>query len=33
MTDLQKLEIRAADIRQRLAAIGGMDELSDEVRG
>ena len=32
MTDLQKLEIRAADIRQRLAAIGGMDELSDEVR-
>ena len=32
MTDLQKLEIRAADIRQRLAAIGGMDELTDEIR-
>ena len=32
MTDLQKLEIRAADIRQRLAAIGGMDELTDGIR-
>ena len=31
MTDLQKLEIRAADIRQRLAAIGGMDELTDTI--
>lgn len=32
MTDLQKLEIRAGEIRKRLAFIGGMDELSDEVR-
>ena len=32
MTDLQRLEIRAGAIRQRLSDIGGMDELSDEVR-
>ena len=32
MTDLQKLEIRAGEIRKRLAVIGSMDELSDEVR-
>ena len=32
MTDLQKLEIRAADIRSRLATIGGLTELTDEIR-
>ena len=32
MTDLQKLEIRSGEIRQRLAAIGGMAELTDETR-
>ena len=32
MTDLQKLEIRAGEIRKRLAVIGGLDELSDEIR-
>ena len=32
MTTSQKLEIRASEIRQRLNAIAGMDELSDDVR-
>ena len=32
MTDLQKLEIRAGEIRKRLADIGGMAELTDETR-
>ena len=32
MTPLQTLEIRAGDIRKRLAVIGGMEELTDEVR-
>ncbi len=32
MTNSQKLEIRASEIRQRLNAISGMDELSDDVR-
>ena len=32
MTDLIKLEIRCGEIRQRLSAIGGMDELTDETR-
>ncbi len=32
MTPLQTLEIRAGDIRKRLAVIGAMDELTDEVR-
>ena len=32
MTDLIKLEIRCGEIRQRLSAIGGMDELNDETR-
>ena len=32
MTPLGNLELRAGEIRRRLAAIGGMDELTDEVR-
>ena len=32
MTDLQKLEIRATEIRGRLGVIGGMTDLSDETR-
>ena len=32
MTDLQKLEIRAAELRTRLSDLGGMDELTDETR-
>ena len=32
MTDLQKLEIRLGEIRQRLATIGALPELSDETR-
>ena len=32
MTDLQKLELRATELRKRLADIGGMAELSDEIR-
>ena len=33
MTPLQNLEIRATEIRSRLSDIGGMEELTDEVRG
>ncbi len=32
MTNSQRLELRASEIRQRLNAIAGMDELSDEVQ-
>ena len=32
MTPLQTLEIRASEIRGRLSDIGGMDDLTDEVR-
>ena len=32
MTDLQKLEIRSGEIRQRLSVIGGMADLDDETR-
>ena len=32
MTDLQKLELRASELRKRLADIGGMADLTDEVR-
>ena len=32
MTPLQTLEIRASEIRERLATIGGLDELTDETR-
>ena len=32
MIPLQKLQIRASDIRGRLAEIGGMEELTDETR-
>ena len=32
MTPIQTLEIRAGEIRKRLADIGGMDELTDETR-
>ena len=32
MTDLQKLELRATELRKRLADIGTMAELSDEIR-
>ena len=32
MTTAQKLQIRASEIRQRLNAIAGMDDLTDEVR-
>ena len=32
MTPLQTLEIRAAEIRARLSAIGGMTDLNDETR-
>ena len=32
MTPIQTLELRAGEIRQRLSAIGGMDELTDETR-
>ena len=33
MTDLQRLELRAGEIRKRLAEIGGMADLTDETRG
>ena len=32
MTPLMELEIRAGEIRKRLSAIGGMAELTDEIR-
>ena len=32
MTPIQTLKIRAGEIRQRLAAIGGMADLTDEIR-
>ena len=32
MTTSQTLELRASEIRQRLNAIAGMDDLSDDVR-
>ena len=32
MTDLQRLEIRAGEIRKRLAVIGGVVDLTDEIR-
>ena len=32
MTPIQKLEIRAGEIRKRLAEIGGMENLDDETR-
>ena len=32
MTPIQTLEIRAGEIRKRLAEIGGMEELTDETR-
>ena len=32
MTNSQKLELRASEIRQRLNEIAGMDDLSDDVR-
>lgn len=32
MTTSQKLELRASEIRQRLNAIAGMDDLNDDVR-
>ena len=32
MTPLQTLEIRASELRARLSDIGGMEELSDEVK-
>ena len=32
MTDLQKLELRASELRKRLADIGGMADLTDEIR-
>ena len=32
MTPIQTLEIRAGEIRKRLADIGGMEELTDETR-
>ena len=32
MTPLQNLEIRATEIRSRLSDIGGMEEMTDEVR-
>ena len=32
MTDLQKLELRAAELRKRLADIGSMSDLTDEIR-
>ena len=32
MTPIQKLEIRAGEIRKRLSAIGGMADLDDETR-
>ena len=32
MTPLQQAQIRAGELRKRLAVIGGMDELTDEVR-
>ena len=32
MTPLQKLTLRASEVRTRLAAIGGMSDLTDEVR-
>ena len=32
MTDLQKLELRASALRKRLADIGGMADLTDEIR-
>ena len=32
MTPIQTLEIRAGEIRQRLSAIGGMAELTDDTR-
>ena len=33
MTRRQKLELRASEIRTRLAELGGADELTDELRG
>ncbi len=33
MTNSQKLELRASEIRQRLNEIAGMDDLTDEIRG
>ena len=32
MTPIQTLEIRAGEIRKRLADIGGMADLTDEIR-
>ena len=32
MTDLQKLELRASELRKRLADIGGMADITDEIR-
>ena len=32
MTAAQTLELRASEIRQRLNAIAGMDDLSEDVR-
>ena len=32
MTDLQKLELRAGEIRQRLAGLGGIETQTDETR-
>ena len=33
MTDLQKLELRSAELRTRLADLGGQADLTDETRG
>ena len=32
MTPLQKLEIRASEVRRRLAEIGGVEDLTEELR-
>ena len=32
MTPIMELEIRAGEIRKRLSAIGGMADLTDEIR-
>ena len=32
MTDLQRLQLRAGDIRGRLAELGGLAEQTDETR-